>query len=128
MRFCGRRWRQRRRARWRRVSPASSRILAAGAPARKPVEPDWTTRNTVALELQSVRLRDLSLDHAGPATLICAPFALHGATIADFAKGHSLVEALRGAGCQRLLVTDWRSATPEMRYLSIDSYLADSST
>ena len=79
----------------------------------------------MALELQSVRLRDFSLDHAGPATLICAPFALHGATIADFAKGHSLVEALRGAGCQRLLVTDWRSATPEMRYLSIDSYLAD---
>ena len=30
-----------------------------------------------------------------------------------------------GSGRSRVFVTDWRSATPEMRYFTIDSYLAD---
>src|SRR3954469_24419442 len=71
--------------------------LAAGAAPGEPVEPDWTTSNTVALELQTGRLRDFSVDRDGAATLICAPFALHGSTIVDFAQGHSLVGALRSA-------------------------------
>ena len=58
-------------------------------------------------------------------TLLCAPFALHGAAIADLAPGHSLVAALREAGLARLFVTDWRSAQPDMRDLGIDNYLAD---
>jgi poly(3-hydroxybutyrate) depolymerase len=87
-------------------------------------EPQWTTRNKVALELPAVRLRDFSTAPDGPVTLICAPFALHGATIVDFAPGHSLVAALQSAGIGRMLVTDWRSATPEMRFWSIDDYLA----
>lgn len=85
----------------------------------------WTTANTIALELGSMRLRDFSLPADGPATLICAPYALHGATIADFASGHSVVETLRQEGVQRVFVTDWRSATPETRYFTIDNYLAD---
>jgi poly(3-hydroxyalkanoate) synthetase len=85
----------------------------------------WTTANTVALELASMRLRDFSTGTDGPATLICAPYALHGATVADFAPGHSVVERLRQSGLSRLFVTDWRSATPETRYFTIDSYLAD---
>jgi poly(3-hydroxyalkanoate) synthetase len=72
-----------------------------------------------------MRLRDFSLGDTGVPTLICAPFALHGATVADFAHGHSLVEALRAGGLPRVHVTDWRSATPQMRFFSIDSYLAD---
>jgi poly(3-hydroxybutyrate) depolymerase len=32
---------------------------------------------------------------------------------------------LRGAGLGRVFVTDWRSASPDMRFLSIDNYLAD---
>jgi poly(3-hydroxyalkanoate) synthetase len=87
--------------------------------------PQWATPNKVALELESMRLRDFSTQAEGRPTLICAPYALHCATIADFAQGHSLVEALRGAGLARVFVTDWRSATPEMRYFSIDTYLAD---
>lgn len=87
--------------------------------------PAWATSNAVALELASMRLRDFSTQPQGTPTLLCAPYALHGATIADFARGHSVVEALRGAGLARLFVTDWRSATSEMRYFSIDSYLAD---
>ena len=85
----------------------------------------WTTSNTVALELASMRLRNFSTETGGLATLICAPYALHSATIADFAPGHSVVEALCQGGLSRVFVTDWRSATPETRYFSIDNYLAD---
>jgi poly(3-hydroxyalkanoate) synthetase len=53
---------------------------------------------------------------------------VHRATIADFAHGHSIVETLRQAGISRLFVTDWRSATPGMRFLRIDSYLSDLNT
>ena len=87
--------------------------------------PEWATPNSVALELPTMQLRNFSTQPSGPATLVCAPFALHGATIADFAPGHSVVEALRSAGLARVFVTDWRSATPDMQHLSIDSYLAD---
>jgi poly(3-hydroxyalkanoate) synthetase len=45
--------------------------------------------------------------------------------VADFATGHSLVAALRQAGLKRLFVTDWRSATSEMRFLGVDDYLAE---
>ena len=58
-------------------------------------EPKWATPNTVALELKTVRLRDFSTEANGPSALLCAPFALHGAAISDFAPGHSLVAALR---------------------------------
>jgi len=88
-------------------------------------EPQWTTQNCVALELPTVRLRDFSTTGEGTPTLLCAPFALHGSTITDFAPGHSLVAALQGAGMRRVFVTDWRSASPDMRFLSIDNYLAD---
>jgi poly(3-hydroxyalkanoate) synthetase len=100
--------------------------LAAG-PATQPsdAEPQWTTPHTVALEFASVRLRDFSTARDGIPALICAPYALHGATVADFAPGHSLVAALRGAGLQRLFLAEWRSATPDMRFLSIDNYLAE---
>jgi poly(3-hydroxyalkanoate) synthetase len=88
-------------------------------------EPRWTTRNQVALELSAVRLRNFSTGTKGVPTLVCAPFALHGSTITDFARHHSLVEALQRAGLERVFVTDWRSASSDMRFLSIDNYLAD---
>lgn len=61
-------------------------------------EPNWATPNTVALELKVVRLRDFATTCEGRPILVCAPFALHAATIVDLAPGHSLVarlEALR---------------------------------
>ena len=100
--------------------------LAAGQPANSVVrEPRWTTPNRIALELPSMRLREFSADGDGIATLVCAPLALHDATLTDFAPDHSLVAALQMAGLQNLFVTDWRSASPDMRFFSIDSYLAD---
>jgi poly(3-hydroxyalkanoate) synthetase len=85
----------------------------------------WTTPNVIALQLASMRLRDFSRARTGQPLLVCAPFSLHEALIADFAPGHSLVEALQQGGMDRIYLTDWCSATAEMRYLSIDSYLAD---
>lgn len=98
---------------------------AAPTPREPPREPGWSTQNAIACELPSMRLRDFSRGAAGQPALICAPFALHGATVADLAPGHSVVEALRRSGVARLFVTDWRTATRSMRYFSIDSYLAD---
>ena len=99
--------------------------FAAGIEGDRPVsEPAWTTPNKIALDLKSVRLRDFSTAETGTPTLLCAPFALHGASITDMAPGHSLVAALRDAGLNRLYATDWRPADDSMRYLSVDDYLA----
>ena len=95
-----------------------------GRTEEKP-EPSWATPNKIVLDLATVRLRDFSTRPDGVPTLVCAPYALHGATIADFAPGHSLVETLRESGLHRVYVTEWRSAGADMRFLSIDNYLAD---
>jgi poly(3-hydroxyalkanoate) synthetase len=96
----------------------------SAAPDREPL--DWTTPNAVALQLQTMRLREFSHgSEIQPPVLVCAPYALHGALIADFAPGHSLVGALQNHGVGRIYVSDWCSATPDMRHLSIDNYLAD---
>jgi poly(3-hydroxyalkanoate) synthetase len=100
--------------------------LAVGSPGDVAApEPAWETPNAIALDLQTVRLRDFTTSSDGIPTLVCTPFALHSSTVADLAPGHSLVAALRAAGLSRLFVTDWRSANEEMRYLGIDDYLAD---
>ncbi len=100
-------------------------LLAVGAEGPPASEPKWATPHTIPLELKTVRLRDFSAGAMGSPALLCAPFALHGAAITDFAPGHSLVAALRHAGLARVFVTDWRSANPKMRFLGIDEYLAD---
>ena len=100
---------------------ASARGNSNQEPAAQPC---WTNPNKIAVELGAVRLRDFSNGSDAAPTLICAPFALHGATIVDFAPQHSLVGSLHAAGLERVFVTDWRSATPEMRFWSIDNYLA----
>lgn len=98
--------------------------LAGGGAGTAATEPDWATPNRIALDLPAVRLRDFSTAESGTPTLLCAPFALHGATITDMAPGHSLVAHLREAGLTRLYVTDWRSADETMGHLGIDDYLA----
>jgi poly(3-hydroxyalkanoate) synthetase len=97
---------------------------------RGPAEQDdssqpWTTPSAVALDLATMRLRDCTRRRSGQPALVCAPYALHRALIADFASGHSVVQSLQEGGIERVYLTDWRSATPDMRYLSIDSYLGD---
>jgi poly(3-hydroxyalkanoate) synthetase len=102
-----------------------ARIVIGNAPPQISKQAKWATENRIALDLQCLQLRDFSRGSNAVPTLICAPFALHGANVADFAPGHSLVEALRINGVPHIYVTDWRSATPDMRFLSIDNYLAD---
>jgi poly(3-hydroxyalkanoate) synthetase len=103
---------------------AGQKPTPAPAPEQAPLA--WTTPNSVTLQLASMRLRAFSpASSAQQPLLICAPYALHGALVADFAPGHSIVEALQQGGVNRIYVTDWCSATPDMRYLSIDNYLAD---
>ncbi|KRQ92887.1 poly(3-hydroxyalkanoate) synthetase [Bradyrhizobium valentinum] len=73
-----------------------------------------------------MRLREFSRGNSKQQpVLVCAPYALHGALVADFAPGHSLVEALQRDGMNRIYVPDWCSATADMRNLSIDNYLAE---
>ena len=103
---------------------ADQKSAPSRAPEQEPLV--WTTPNAVVLELPSMRLREFSRgNRAQQPVVVCAPYALHGALIADFAPGHSLVEALQKDGVNRIYMPDWRSASPEMRYLSIDNYLAD---
>jgi hypothetical protein len=42
--------------------------------------------------VSTMPLRDFSTPERGQATLVCAPYALHGATIVDFTRGHSVVQ------------------------------------
>lgn len=95
-----------------------------GDGGRAPQPPEGATASEIALDLQAVRLRDFSLVERGVPTILCSPFALHGAALADLASGHSLVAALRDAGVQRLFMAEWRSASSDMRFLGIDDYLA----
>lgn len=91
-----------------------------------PPQPAWATRNQVRLELATMRLREFTDSTAqGIPILVDAPFAGHSSTIADYAPGQSLVQVLMAAGAPRVLVTDWKSATPAMRYFDIDTYLAE---
>lgn len=99
--------------------------LAIGLEGETPPPPQWTTPHRVALKLKTVRLRDFATSSDGLPCLLCTPFALHGSALSDLAAGHSLVAALRDAGATNLFVTDWQSASPDMRFLGIDDYLAD---
>ena len=99
--------------------------LAIGLEGEKSPPPQWATPHRVALKLKTVRLRDFRRSSDGTPCLVCTPFALHGSAVSDLATGHSLVAALRDAGMTNLFVTDWQSASPDMRFLGIDDYLAD---
>ena len=101
------------------------RFARAAEPSASVAGPTWSTENQVMLELPTMRLRDFSSQATGYPTVVCAPFALHQATVADFAPGHSLMAALRAEGVSRLLLTQWRSASEQMQFFSIDTYLSD---
>ena len=88
-------------------------------------EPYWVTANELALELASVRLRRFGQSDKTHSVLVCAPMALHAATITDIAPGHSLIQALQASTQRAVYVTDWRSVTPDMGGRGIDDYLAD---
>lgn len=88
------------------------------------LRPKLATPNRVRLELRSMALRDYG-EPGGLPTLIDAPHAGHTAMIADYHKGQSLIETLLGNGIKHVALTDWKTATPDMKDLEIDNYLAD---
>lgn len=87
--------------------------------------PVLATPNQVRLPLRTMTLRDYGAPGAGIPTLVNAPFAGHTAMIADYQKGQSLVGTLLANGLPHVALTDWKSATPDMKDLEIDNYLAD---
>lgn len=90
------------------------------------LKPVLATPNRVRMELRSMTLRDYGMPGAaGVPTLVDAPHAGHTATIADFAPGQSLVQTLLDHGIGHVALTDWKSATSDMKDLDIDNYLAD---
>jgi poly(3-hydroxyalkanoate) synthetase len=119
------------------LEAARQTLDAMGRMAIVPAEPPapivderwrWTTRNMVVAETSTMRVRifgNPAVREDRPTGIVVAPYALHAAKTADFAHGHSVVAALLQAGFARVVLTDWRSATPSMGHLSIDSYLAE---
>src|SRR5664279_4822238 len=88
------------------------------------LRPTLATPNQVRLDLRTMELRDYGKPGGLP-TLVDAPHAGHTAMIADYHKGQSLVETLLANGIGHVALTDWKSATEDMKDLEIDNYLAE---
>jgi poly(3-hydroxybutyrate) depolymerase len=93
-----------------------------------PPPSDWATPNRILLELDTMRVRDFWVGKSAigqTPMIIDSPYAGHSSTIANYARGQSLVETLQSAGLHYVLATDRKAATPEMKEFDIDKYLAE---
>lgn len=88
------------------------------------LRPKLATPNKVRLDLRTMVLRDYGKPGGIP-TLVDAPHAGHTAMIADYHKGQSLIETLLANGVGHVGLTDWKTATDDMKDLEIDNYLAE---
>jgi poly(3-hydroxyalkanoate) synthetase len=88
------------------------------------LRPMLATPNQVRLDLRTMVLRDYGKPSGIP-TLVDAPHAGHTAMIADYHNGQSLIETLLAHGINHVALTDWKSATEDMKDLEIDNYLAE---
>lgn len=96
------------------------------------LRPALATPNRLRLELRTMFLREYGEPSrtstgtpTGTPTLVDAPYAGHTAMIADYHRGQSLIETLLANGLRHVLLTDWKSATLDMKDLEIDNYLAE---
>ncbi len=90
------------------------------------IKPSLATAHDVRLKLRTLDLCDYSAPGAkGIPTLVDAPYAGHTSMIADYHEGQSLMQTLRNHGVGPLFLTDWHSATPDMKDLEVDQYLAE---
>jgi poly(3-hydroxyalkanoate) synthetase len=80
--------------------------------------------NVVRLDLRTMVLRDYGRPGGIP-TLVNAPFAGHRAMIADYRMDQSLVGTLLAGGVGHVALTDWKSATDDMKDFEIDNYLEE---
>ena len=88
------------------------------------LRPVLATPNQVRLDLRTMVLRDYGKPGGIP-TLVDAPHAGHTAVIADYHDGQSLVQTLLANGLGHVALTDWKSATDDMKDFEIDNYLAE---
>ena len=90
--------------------------------------PEWSSPNTVVVDLPLARLRDFTPpEHARTEvvpTLVLPPQAGHSSTIVDFSPAQSQLGAIRGAGLVRVFSMDWKGATQATKNASIQDYLA----
>ena len=101
-------------------------FLAEETKIHHELRPALATANRVMLDLRTMAFRDYSAPGAGGLpTIVDAPYAGHSAMIADYHRGQSLIETLLANGLGRVFLTDWKSATPDMKDLEIDQYLAE---
>ncbi len=94
------------------------------------IKPRLATAHTVRLRLRTLDLCDYSEGSEATAsqrlpTLVNAPYAGHTSMIADYHDGQSLMQTLRAAGVGPLYLTDWHSATADMKDFDVDQYLAE---
>lgn len=89
------------------------------------LRPKLATPHSTRLDLRTMVLRDYGQASSAIPTLVDAPHAGHTAAIADYHKGQSLVETLLANGLEHVALTDWKSATPDMKDLEIDNYLEE---
>ncbi len=89
--------------------------------------PRWSTPNTVRLDLRTLTLRDFGQGkgNARTNTLVIAPYSGNSSVMIDIQPDQSLVRSLMGAGVRGVVAVDWKSATPNMKELDIDSYLEE---
>jgi poly(3-hydroxyalkanoate) synthetase len=91
---------------------------------RAELRPTLATENRIRLDLRTMLLREYGKPGKIP-TLVDAPYAGHTAVIADYHKGQSLIETLLANNVGHVALTDWKSATEDMKDLEIDNYLAE---
>jgi poly(3-hydroxyalkanoate) synthetase len=92
------------------------------------LRPKLATPNRVRLDLRTMVLREYGTPkdtRGGIPTLVDAPHAGHTAMIADYHKGQSLIATLLANGIGHVALTDWKSATEDMKDLEIDNYLEE---
>lgn len=89
------------------------------------LKPRLANPSQVRLDLRTLVLRDYGQPGKGRPTLVVAPYAGHTAMIADYLQGQSLVETLLAQGNAHVALTDWKSATPDMKDLEVDNYLEE---
>jgi poly(3-hydroxybutyrate) depolymerase len=102
------------------------KFVAEEQKIRHELIPKLATANRPILDLRTMVLRDYSTENAtGVPTIVDAPYAGHTAMIADYHKDQSLIETLLANGLDRLFLTDWKSATEDIKDFEIDQYLAE---
>ncbi len=108
------------------LSARNLRFFAEEEKLHFEMHPALASGNRPLLDLRTMTFRDYSIAPAsGLPTIVDAPYAGHSAMIADYQPGQSLMETLRNNGVTRLYLTDWKSATEDMKDLEIDQYLAE---